>query len=178
MTIKFNLYNITYTEILLGKKEKDNFMKKVLSLLLVAGLSLVYAGKTPTPDAAYAKSAHGITLVDAKEAKAMVDNGAAIVDCRGKISYSRERIKGALLTSYKEKGGKKNRHVGWDMSKEKWKDGKIQHLKDKKVIFYCNGVKCWKSYKCAVAATKNGYNHVYWLRSGIGGWKNAGFPIE
>ena len=45
------------------------------------------------------------------------------------------------------------------------------------VIFYCNGLSCWKSYKGAHAAVKDGYRHVFWFRGGISEWQERRFEM-
>jgi len=46
------------------------------------------------------------------------------------------------------------------------------------VIFACNGVECWLSYKAAKVATTKGFQSVYWLRGGLPEWDAAGLPTE
>jgi PQQ-dependent catabolism-associated CXXCW motif protein len=43
------------------------------------------------------------------------------------------------------------------------------------VIIYCHK-SCWLSWNAAKRAVAYGYQHVYWYRDGIEGWKAAGLP--
>jgi rhodanese-related sulfurtransferase len=43
---------------------------------------------------------------------------------------------------------------------------------------YCDGTICWKSYKSAQMAIKNGWKNVIWFRGGFPEWKESGMPIE
>ena len=43
------------------------------------------------------------------------------------------------------------------------------------VVIYCHE-SCWLSWNAAKRAVSYGYQHVYWYREGIEGWKAAGLP--
>ena len=43
------------------------------------------------------------------------------------------------------------------------------------VVIYCHK-SCWLSWNAAKRAVSYGYQHVYWYRDGIEGWKAAGLP--
>jgi PQQ-dependent catabolism-associated CXXCW motif protein len=45
----------------------------------------------------------------------------------------------------------------------------------RRVIIYCHKT-CWLSWNAAKRAISYGYQHVYWYRDGIEGWKAAGLP--
>ena len=47
----------------------------------------------------------------------------------------------------------------------------------RRVVFYCHKA-CWLSWNAAKRAISYGYQHVYWYRDGIEGWKAAGLPTE
>jgi rhodanese-related sulfurtransferase len=146
-------------------------MKKVI-LGLVFGSMVVFAGKPVTPTLEQAK-ALGINPVTVEQAKKLYDEGIKACDARKKFEYAQEHIKGAISTYYNEKGGKKNKKVKWDRSKDRFDVSALPQ----KCIYYCNGPKCWKSYKAAIVAHDNGKT-AYWLRAGLPGWKKAGFPTE
>ena len=145
-------------------------MKKIISVLIAFSCLSVFAEKVQTP-----ASVDGVTVVTAKEAKALQDSGALIVDVRKRMQYETKRIKGAVNVAYKEKSAKV---AGFDASKDKFKFEKFADHKTKDVVFYCNGVNCWKSYKAAVVAVKNGFTKIHWLRTGYPSWESAGFPTE
>ena len=45
----------------------------------------------------------------------------------------------------------------------------------RRVIVYCHKT-CWLSWNAAKRAISYGYQHVYWYRDGVEGWKAAGLP--
>ena len=146
-------------------------MKRLfLSTILLS--TVLFAAKPVTPTLEQAKVS-GINPITASEAKKLYDSGVKVCDARKKFEYAQEHIKGAISTYYNEKGGKKNKKVGWDRSKDKFNLSAVPQ----KCIYYCNGPKCWKSYKAAIVAHDGG-KVAYWLRDGLQGWKNAGFPTE
>lgn len=53
------------------------------------------------------------------------------------------------------------------------------HIKSKStpVTFYCNGVKCGRSYESAKIAIDLGYKNVFWFRGGWDEWTQKGLPI-
>ena len=146
-------------------------MKKFLLSITFIG-TMLFAAKPVTPSMEQAKS-FGIIPVTVSEAKKLYDSGVKVCDARKKFEYAQEHIKGAISTYYNEKGGKKNKKINWDKSKDKFNVSALPQ----KCIYYCNGPKCWKSYKAAIVAHENG-KVAYWLRDGLPGWKKAGFPTE
>ena len=50
--------------------------------------------------------------------------------------------------------------------------------KTMKLVFYCTGPKCMSSHSAALEATKLGYENVFVMNDGIGGWLKAGKPVE
>ncbi len=140
----------------------------VLCFLAIGFSSLAFAAKPVTP-----ASTDKTKIVTVGEAKALYDKGVKFCDARKPFEYAQKRVKGAINTYYNEKGGKKNKKVGWDTSKDKFDLSKLPGT----CVYYCNGPKCWKSYKAAVVAQKNGKT-TYWLRDGVPAWEKAGYPVE
>ena len=156
--------------------KKMKKMKKILvASLLLAGIS--FAAKIETPNKIDTLN-DSVVLVTVSEAKSLYDSGAQFIDARPTIDFSKERIKGAVSAGYKGKGGKKNRKVGFDSSKDKFKTQNITTDKSKTIIAYCASQFCWKSYKAVSVLTKDGYTDVKWMRNGIKAWKAAGNPVE
>jgi len=148
-------------------------MKKVLVVLLVMSLCLIagqaMAAKVMTPE-----SIDGATVVDAEWIKQ--NQGKVMVfDARKKGEYVESHIPGSISAPYKEKSEKT---IDFDPSKDKWNMSKYPSDKNVSIVVYCNGVKCWKSYKSIVRLVKAGYTNVHWLRDGFPGWQDKGYPVE
>ena len=152
-------------------------MKKILISLMVLFVSVAFAERAATPSQEVALS-HGVKQVTLAEAQALIGSGAVILDARKPIDISRGKLKGAVRATYTDKGGNKNKITDWDTSKDKYVKDNIPADKSKAVVTYCNGPKCWKSYKLAVTLAKEGHTNVNWLRAGFPAWKDAGLPVE
>lgn len=44
------------------------------------------------------------------------------------------------------------------------------------VLFYCNGVKCFRSADAVKVARSCGYRNIYWFRGGFEEWISKGYP--
>jgi len=117
----------------------------------------------------------GGTIVTADAAKDLIAKGAQVIDVRSANEYAEGHIKGAKNVPYKEKSDKK---AGFDASQDSFDLAKLPADKAAAMIFYCNGLECWKSYKASVTAVKAGYTKVNWLRGGLPEWKGKGYPTE
>lgn len=152
-----------------------HFLK--IFLLLSTIFSLHAFAKPDTPDASTA-SKYSVTLVDTKTALSLQKEGAVFVDTRKVPEYAIERIDGAISAYYDEKGGEENKIAEFDSSKDTYINSRLPQDKQTKLIFYCNGIKCWESYKAAVLSVKDGYKNVFWLQEGIAKWKTDGLKID
>jgi len=47
------------------------------------------------------------------------------------------------------------------------------HDRQRTLVFYCSGVRCWLSYNAALRAVRGGYANVLWYRGGIDAWRAA-----
>lgn len=143
-------------------------------LTLAAGAALLLlsaqAGATENPG-----TLAGGTIVSAAQAKDLVAKGVKIVDVRSGNEYADSHIKGAVLVAYKEKSEKK---ADFDAAADSFDLSKLPGGKADAMIFYCNGLECWKSYKASVTAIKAGYSKIHWLRGGMPEWKAAGGAVE
>jgi rhodanese-related sulfurtransferase len=148
-------------------------MKKVfivlvaLTMLLVAGQ--VMAEKKLTPELI-----EGATTVDAEWVNASMGK-TMVFDARKKGEFVKQHIPGAINAPYNEKSEKK---VDFDKSKDKWDISKYPEDKSASIVVYCNGIKCWKSYKSVRRLVEAGYTNVHWLRLGFPGWQGKGYPTE
>ena len=143
----------------------------ILVLIHTAITAIVYGAPPPYTPPFIEK----VTVVTAEEAWEFVKKGVLIIDARVAHEYVEERIKGAVSIPYKEKSKK---GVDYDSSLDRFDLSKLPKIKSTPVIFYCNGRKCWKSFKASSAAVAAGYTRVYWLRGGIPEWKTKNFPVE
>jgi len=50
--------------------------------------------------------------------------------------------------------------------------------KDRLLVFYCGFTECTRSHNAAMWAVNLGYKNVYRNPGGIGGWAQAGYPVE
>ncbi|KPK35558.1 MAG: hypothetical protein AMK70_05080 [Nitrospira bacterium SG8_35_1] len=148
-------------------------MKKVLVVLLVMSLCLI-AGQTMAAKVMTPESLDGATVVDAEWVK-QNEGKVMVFDARKKGEYVEGHIPGAISVPYKEKSEKT---VDFDPSKDKWDMSKYPSDKNASIVVYCNGVKCWKSYKSIVRLGQAGYTNLYWLRDGFPGWQEKGYTVE
>ncbi len=120
-------------------------------------------------------SIDGGKIVTADQAKDLMAKGAAVLDVRSANEFAEGHIKGAKNVPYKEKSEKK---VGFDASQDSFDLTKLPADKNAAIVFYCNGLECWKSYKASVTAIKGGFKNVNWMRGGMPEWKGKGYPVE
>ena len=50
------------------------------------------------------------------------------------------------------------------------------HDRQRPLVFFCSGVRCWLSYNASLRAVRAGHANVYWYRGGIDAWRAAGLP--
>ncbi len=140
----------------------------VMAICAFVLMPIACVADTPT-------SEKGIVVVDPMKAKSLMDGGVPIFDVRVANEYVEAHIKGAKSIPYKERSAKA---VGFDASVDSFDLTKLPADKAAPIIFYCNGVECWKSYKASVMSVKAGYKKIYWLRTGIPDWISKGLPTE
>jgi rhodanese-related sulfurtransferase/ABC-type phosphate/phosphonate transport system substrate-binding protein len=120
------------------------------------------------------KALPGATVVNLETVKALVSNGAVLVDTRIEAEYKDKHIPGALWLPYGEKSLK---DVAFDAKLDNF-PGLARLDRERNIVFQCNGPECWKSYKASRAAIAAGYKHVYWFRGGMPEWELAGMRTE
>jgi rhodanese-related sulfurtransferase len=107
----------------------------------------------------------GTTKVTAEEVIELVESMDALVVIDARKSSDREKgwIEGSV--------GLPNTETNGDSL------AKVLPLKTTPVLFYCNGVKCGRSYKSAKIAISEGYSKIYWFRGGMEEWEAKGLPV-
>ncbi len=145
------------------------------------GLKPIYAHPDLTPYTRVAelgtftpKALPGATVVNLETVKALVSNGAVLVDTRIEAEYKDKHIPGALWLPYGEKSLK---DVAFDAKLDNF-PGLAKLDRERHIVFQCNGPECWKSYKASRAAIAAGYKHIYWFRGGMPEWELAGMRTE
>ncbi|MCG8428964.1 MAG: rhodanese-like domain-containing protein [Chromatiales bacterium] len=135
---------------------------KTIAKICTAALFMFASAATIAAEAPM--SVDGTTYVDAAQAKALFDQGAAFVDPRRNSEFEAGRIPDAIHLELKS------------AFNEAALADNVQ--KDEPVVFYCNGAKCPRSAKCSEMALNWGYSKVYYFRDGFPAWKAAGYPVE
>lgn len=150
-------------------------------MLVVAaalGLLVPAAGRCGS-DLMVPSGAPGVTTVTAAEVKQLSSQGARIIDVRSIDDYFAARIPGASHVGYTEYS---DRRPDFDPSRDDV-DAFLARLrlfakKENILVFYCNGIYCWKSYKAARVAVWDGYRAVHWFRGGLKEWVAEGMAVE
>jgi len=117
----------------------------------------------------------GTELVDAARARQLATRGVPLFDGRTEEEYRTGRPAGARWLPYVEKSTKE---TDYDASLDQFDVSKLPADKNQELMFSCGGPECWKSYKSARRAIKEGYKRIYWFRGGIKEWQDANLPVE
>lgn len=115
----------------------------------------------------------GVRKVTAREVTELAKEGAQVVDVRSAAEFDAKHIPAARHVSYEEYSA---RIVGADLANDGFDISKLAGVK--KIVLYCNGPECWKSFKAAVRANASRqFDAVYWFRGGMPEWERAGLPV-
>ena len=117
----------------------------------------------------------GTQLVTAREARQLAIRGVLLYDGRTEEEFRTGRPAGARWLPYVEKSAKE---ADFDANQDALDMSRLPADKNQEIMFSCGGPECWKSYKSAVRALKEGYKKVYWFRGGIKEWQDANLPID
>lgn len=145
----------------------------LIAVTLSALLSL--AAAAPTLAAETPATLAGVKVVNADEAKKLLDSGVPMIDTRVAAEYAEKTIKGAKSVPYKEKSAKE---AGFDASQDQFDMSKLPADKAAPLVMFCNAGECWKSYKASVVASKAGYSKVHWFRGGMPEWSAKSLPTQ
>jgi rhodanese-related sulfurtransferase/ABC-type phosphate/phosphonate transport system substrate-binding protein len=117
----------------------------------------------------------GTELVTARQARDLAVRGVAFFDGRTEEEFRSGRPAASRWLPYVERSSKE---TDYDASKDEFDVSKLPADKNQEIMFTCGGPECWKSYKSAVRALKEGYKKVYWFRGGIKEWQDANLPVD
>lgn len=156
-----------------------NFIKKAIVLIsllsatvLLAALPEVDKGKVPgnyLKAASGSRLANGVQIWDEAQTIAALKSGQPIlwIDTRPASLYREGSLKPALQLAYHKDLGVLMKNAGPRLTQ-----GKLRSLMrgKSKVVFFCQGPKCHRSYNAALRSVQNwGYpaSKVVWLRAGF-----------
>lgn len=121
------------------------------------------------------RSLAGADLVTAQQAQQLAARGVAFFDGRTEEEFRTGRPAGIRWLPYVERSSKE---TDYDPSQDQFDVSKLPADKNAELMFSCGGPECWKSYKSARRAMKEGYKRIYWFRGGIKEWQDAGLPVD
>jgi rhodanese-related sulfurtransferase len=150
--------------------QKGNSLNLALSSASKADFKSVGSMLNTTPT-----SLPGAKIISAAEAQDLIAKGVPLYDVRDDEAYNLGHIPGSRFVPYKEASAKE---VGFDPGDDQFALNRLPKDKSAPLMMYCDGTICWKSYKSATLAIRNGWKNVYWFRGGFPEWKEAGLPVE
>jgi len=135
-----------------------DFRKHLIGIAVVLAF-LVYLSNAPTQN--FAEQYH-VKEVDTAQAKAMIDNGALVIDVRGDEQFAHRHIPGAILVPVEqlEKG------IPAELAKEKARN----------VLVYCGDGVAHGPLGTSLL-DQGGFSSAVNLKGGIEGWESAGMPV-
>jgi len=128
------------------------------SLVLMSFLSVAATAPVVSPDAI-----EGVQNITAEQLIELANKipGLIIIDSRLADDYKDGSIEGAVSLPDVE-------------TRCQTLAGHIPR-KDSPTVFFCNGIKCGRSFKAIKIALNCGYSKVYWFRGGYEEWLSKGY---
>lgn len=117
----------------------------------------------------------GATIVTAREVAELMAKGVPLFDVRPPAHYRQGHIPKAINVPYELNSLKE---PDADLSMDKFDLSKLPQDKNSPLIVQCNGAECWYSYKAAKYLVGKGYKQIYWFRTGLPAWREAGYAVE
>jgi len=133
-------------------------LKGFVFLLFVLVVSVSYAEKSQYQSPEYIEGAITISVLDAKK---LFDLGVIFIDVRNSRFYTKAHIPNAIHMDFK---------YGFNES--------ILNAvaeKNQKIVIYCSGVVCSRSYRASEKALNWGFTNVHYFRGGFAEWKMQGY---
>lgn len=131
----------------------------------IGGLSSVGGALTP-------EKLPGATTISAAEGKCLIDQYGARMLVIAAIDDANLLLPGAVVMKWAAADD-------WSLQ-QRFYDQMDQLTggdKDRPMLVYCHHESCFLSYNVALRAVMAGYTHVYWMRPGASGWRNAGYAF-
>ena len=129
--------------------------------VLVLCSSTLTAGQKP-----YApEMIEGVAIVSAEEVIEMIlaDPDLIVIDSRKKTEYLKGHIEGAINL------------LNTRLEREEFE--RISADKSRKILFYCNGVRCLRSSDSINKVKQWGYTNLIWFRGGWKEWSEKRLPV-
>ena len=107
----------------------------------------------------------GVAIVSAEEVIEMIlaDPELIVIDSRKKTEYLKGHIEGAINL------------LNTRLKREEFE--RISADKSRKILFYCNGVRCLRSSDSINKVKEWGYTNLIWFRGGWKEWSEKRLPI-
>jgi rhodanese-related sulfurtransferase len=137
-------------------------IKKILLLSFLSVLSSLSFAEKPLAPA----TLDGATLVTAEEVIELItgSDNVVVIDARRDEEYEKGHIETAITLL--------------DSKMTELNLSSHAFLKETPIVFYCNGIRCLRSYNASVKALSWGYTNVYWFRGGWKEWTAKDLPIS
>ncbi len=149
--------------------------KFYLTLLTVCVMMVAFSGNALAVKPLTPETIQGVTVVDDAWVKENLER-YQVFDVRKKAEFIEGHLPGASWNHYREKSAKS---PDFDETEDTFDLSKFPSDKSARIIVYCNGPRCWKSYKASVLLVRAGYTNIHWYRNGgFPGWKAKGYPVE
>lgn len=137
------------------------FMKKLLLMLLMPMVAMGAPVKAPV----YVDGAVTIVADEIFHLRKTEPN-LVVIDVRRAEDYNNGHLEGAInIISTRITPQVLEEHI------------KTSPLKDKPVLFYCNGANCTRASKAVKVAVAAGYKKVFYYYGGVEDWVNAGYSL-
>lgn len=129
-------------------------------------------GNDPTPDGSMPTAIAGATIVSPREAKCAMDRFKDVVV----IAPMRDvqQLPGAIpIISLATSADSHDADARFTPAVDGLTGG--DHARP--IIVYCHHTSCGYSYNAALHLRRLGYTNILWLREGLKGWHDAGYPL-
>lgn len=129
-------------------------------------------GQDPTPDGSMPTSVAGVTLASPREAKCVIERVKDIVIIAPMRDV--EQLPGAVpIISLATSADSHDADAKFTPAVSRLTGGDLA----RPILVYCHHTSCGFSYNAALHLRRLGYTNILWLREGLKGWEDAGYPL-